>query len=1286
MPKSGTFAPRTLAERPDSAVFLAGRRDGPAAGYLVQVTATGSGFSRFAGTALTTWEGPGATGLRFFVRDLDSGSFWSPSRSAGQGPATTESRRHAGCFTLVHTENGVRTTVETCVLQDRPAELRRITLTDLSGTDRRLEVTSLAEVVLNHPDAHASHPAFSKLFLQTSYLAEQRSVLVHRRPREPEEHHPTLVHAVLEKGGIEFETDRARFHGRGHHRERPVALLSGEPLSGTTGNVLDPVVSLRRTLTLTPGGSATVTFLLGAAADARSAEAMNASLDRETAIESAFAAARAADERRVAKLGAAADEDRYAQHLAAAILRRDPRLRAAPAILARAAGDPAALARLGIATRRPLAVVQSDPATAARMRGVLRCWQSVDLPIQLVLVADAKDAPAAGPGLVHLHPGDLSPTELDLLMATASLVVTGSPPALESLDPPPVSGPPPVTAPDPAAGAPDTSELAFFNGWGGFSRDGREYVIHVPSEAAGNLRLPPRPWTNVLANDTLGCIVSETGAGATWCGNSREHRLTPWFNDPLLDPHGDAVYLRDDDTGTRFSGLPGPAPAGGCYEIRHGQGYTRCRRAGNGLAVETLIFVHRREPVRMSRIRLTNTSESPRRLSLFSYSQLVLGGLPEDSSRFVVTACDAATGTLLAHNSSAGPFAGHSAFAAMVTGEQVTAVHFSGDRTAFLGPGEDPADPAALGSPHLDGHVGPGLDPCFALQATLALEPGDTTEVWLLLGQEESRDKALGLAADLARPGACAAAWQATRDSWRHDLEGVRVRTPSAALDLMVNGWLGYQTMACRMQGRSALYQSGGAFGFRDQLQDSLALMALRPELTRRQILLHAGHQFVEGDVLHWWHPPLSRGIRTRFADDLLWLPLATVEYIKATGDREILTETAPFLTAPALEPGQDEVFLQPESSGETADLYEHCCRALDRGLTCGAHGLPLFGTGDWNDGMNRVGREGRGESVWMGFFLVTIIDGFLPLCLARGDHDRAARYRHYRDEMVHTLNDTGWDGGWYRRGYYDDGSPLGSWENKECAIDALAQAWSVLSGVAPPARARQVMDAVEEHLINDDERLIRLLTPPFVDTDHDPGYIKGYVAGVRENGGQYTHAALWVVRAMAALGRRDRAAELLDLINPVGHADTPRHVARYQVEPYVVAADVYGAPPHVGRGGWTWYTGSSGWMLRVALESVLGLRTEDGMLVMAPCVPDDWPEYTITWRVPPLDGDGRDDATIYEIHVVNPDGCSESVVAVDCDGASCPPVDGRSLVPVMRDGRRHHLTVTLGPRHEVRP
>jgi cyclic beta-1,2-glucan synthetase len=1218
---------------------------------------------------LTVGPETGDGGLRFFIRDMKSGEFWA----AGQPTGQVATRSTPGVFQLDHTQKELKVSLETCVLSDRSAELRRLTLTDLSRTDRQIEVTSLAEVVLNHQAAHAAHPAFSKLFLQTEFVAAHRALLIHRRPRDPEEHTPTLVHAMLDAGPLEWETDRALFFGRGYHRDRPAAMQSRAPLSGTVGNVLDPVACLRRQVSIPAGGRVTLTFLLGVGSQTDEALKLAAGLNTDADIEGAFEQARRTGDERLNRLESSVEDHIYAQHLAAAILRGDRCLRPSTLPPLAPGNTPSDLKALDIDPHQPVVVVRASAPALQYVLKLQRIWMDLGLSFQLVVVDDGAAQPGSISGVVRIQEGDLTRAQWDLLSVHARLVITGSLPELGQLVP--QVSTPCAALPRPAPTWPHQaeSELTFFNGRGGFSSDGREYVINLPSDSHGRLDLPPRPWTNVLANEKLGGIVSETGAGATWGGNSREHRLTPWSNDPVLDPSAEALYLRDESDGHYFSILPGPVPAGGHYEVRHGHGYSQFQRQGDGLAIEALMFVHHEDPVRFQRIRLRNTTSQTRRFSLLAYTQLVLGDTPENSERYVVTSHDPASGALLARNPVAGPFASHITFSLISGDAPLADLQFSGDRREVLGVDQDPTSPAALRGKGLQGRVGAGLAPCFAFQGAVELAPEETAEIWVLLGQAE-HEKELGvLLARYARPAGCAEAWQTTREFWRQGLDGLQISTPSQALDLMVNGWLGYQTLACRMMGRSAFYQSGGAYGFRDQLQDSLSLLPIWPELTRAQILRHAAHQFVEGDVLHWWHPPLSQGIRTRFADDLLWLPLATVEYLKATGDREILAQVTPFLKARQLEPGQDEVFLQPEPSGESADLYEHCCRALDRSLTLGRHGLPLFGTGDWNDGMNRVGRQGLGESVWMGFFLVTIIDGFLPLCEECQDHERAARYRRYRNDMVHTLNDAGWDGGWYRRGYYDDGSPLGSWENKECAIDALAQSWSVLSGVASPARADQVMDAVEEHLINDDERLIRLLTPPFVDTPHDPGYIKGYVAGVRENGGQYTHAALWVVKAMATLGRRPRAAALLELLNPINHALTPAQVDRYQVEPYVVAADVYGAAPHVGRGGWTWYTGSSGWMHRVALESVLGFRPEGRTLVVAPCVPDDWPEYTINWRVPGGSG------TRYRVKVVNPEGCAAVVRSCTLDGNDIAAVDGTARIPLLKDGNAHQVIITLG-------
>jgi cyclic beta-1,2-glucan synthetase len=699
------------------------------------------------------------------------------------------------------------------------------------------------------------------------------------------------------------------------------------------------------------------------------------------------------------------------------------------------------------------------------------------------------------------------------------------------------------------------------------------------------------------------------------------------------------------------------------------------------------LFVPAQDPLRLTILRLRNTSGRTRRLTLFAYYRLILGTTPAESGRFVTIANDAESHALFAQNRLSAEFGEAVAFSALgelsggaSTADQRNAARSCGDRAAFLGPRGTVARPATVASgARLAGRTGAGLDPCFAEEVALELPPGATAEVTFLLGEAATEAEARDLVARYSAPGAARAALTAVRSFWEDGLGALTVSTPAPAIDLMVNGWLPYQALSCRIWGRTACYQSGGAFGFRDQLQDAASLVALWPALTRAQILLHAAHQFPQGDVLHWWHPPLDCGIRTRCSDDLVWLPYLTAHYIATTGDHEILDERAPFVTARCLEDGEDEAFLAPVQTAESADLYTHCCLALDRALTAGPHGLPLFGTGDWNDGMNRVGREGRGESVWLGFFIYAALGDFAPHCVRRGDTERATRYRAIREELFIALNDGGWDGEWYRRGYYDSGAPLGSRTSDECRIDALAQAWAVISGAAPPERARSALDAVERHLVSEKNGLIRLLTPPFEHTPHDPGYIKGYVPGARENGGQYTHAALWVVRALAEAGRSERAAALLEMLSPVARAGTPGRIAIYGAEPYVIAADIHGEAPHVGRAGWTWYTGSAGWMYRVAVESLLGFRLDAGRaIVLAPRIPADWPGFTLHYRLP-------GEETRYEIdaRIAGGDGGSDGVSGVDLigatvDGASIPVPAGAATIPLVHDGATHRVELLL--------
>ncbi|HET9985323.1 MAG TPA: hypothetical protein VFQ38_17110 [Longimicrobiales bacterium] len=921
------------------------------------------------------------------------------------------------------------------------------------------------------------------------------------------------------------------------------------------------------------------------------------------------------------------------------------------------------------ATATLVAVLAAAPERAAALELAVR-WTASDATAAGGAVDTAfADAASAGPAVVGGLAAGASPAFGDPASGDPAPAGAGdAAPAEASTRFRPAAFADAADADAPAADADAPEPLRNFNGFGGFSADGTEYVLRLPPGPAGPA-LPPLPWTHVVANEETGFIVSERGAASTWSLNSRENRLTPWLNDPVSDPHAEALYLRDEETGLFWSPQPGPVPAPAPYEVRYGFGYARWRTTAFGIEHDVVAFVPRHGPAKLVRLRLTNRAGRDRRLSVFAFAQWVLGGLPHETARSVVTERDPTTGAVLATNRENGEFAGRVAFAALLAAD-LGPVEASADRVAFLGRGGSVADPAALRSDApLDERTGAGLEPCAAFRRRFDLGDGESWECTFVIGEAASAEHARAHVARMSEPAAVDRSLAEARAFWS-DLTGrIRVRTPADAIDLMVNGWLVYQNLACRLWARSAFYQSGGAFGFRDQLQDAGALVYLDPTLTRRQILVHAAHQFPEGDVLHWWHPPTGKGIRTRFSDDLLWLPYVTTFYLATTGDRSILDEPAPFVTARALEPGEDEAFVFPAPAGTAASIYEHCCAALDRSLTAGAHGLPLIGTGDWNDGMNRVGREGRGESVWLGFFLYAILEAFIPLCAERGDGEREGRYRAYRDRLRHALNDAGWDGEWYRRAFYDDGAPLGSQRSDECRIDAIAQAWAVLSGAAPPDRADRALDALEANLVDERAGLVRLLAPPFDRTPHDPGYIKGYLPGVRENGGQYTHGALWAVRALAEAGRAERAAPLLEMLSPVSHALTREEAGVYRVEPYVVAADVYGVAPHVGRGGWTWYTGSAGWMYRVALESVLGLTVDGGRtLRLRPCIPAAWPGFSLRYTLP-------DRAATYQVDIRRATGRTEATL----DGERLAIVDGAVAIPIRRDGAVHRVEVALG-------
>ncbi|MFN8825976.1 MAG: GH36-type glycosyl hydrolase domain-containing protein [Planctomycetota bacterium] len=1274
----------------------------------VLVTAAGAGGTHWRGLAVTRWrEDPTAEadGSWIYLRDVANGAFWS----AGYQPTAVEPDAYDVAFAegraeIRRRDGNLTTRLEVAVSPQHDAEVRRVSITNSGGRAREIDVTSYAELVLGLARADAAHPAFARLFVQTEHIAHLDALLATRRRRGPDEAAVWAAHlAVVEGtslGAVQYETDRARFVGRCRTPRDPLAIAGGEPLSGRVGSVLDAIFSLRVRLRIAPGQTARIAFwtLL---APTRDAVLALAEMHRgPAAFERTVAMAWTHAQVQLQHLGMTADEALLSQRLANRVLCSDPGLRPHATILQRSNQGQAALWPEGISGDLPIVLLRvAEDDDLPLIRQVLRAhayWRSKRLAVDLVILDErahsyAQDLQTAIEALVRSSqpraaPGDarndgrvhslrvdrIAVATKTTLQAAARVVLSGRRGSLATQlrdDQDDVSGEAPPSWPRPAAArwrSPPPHRrpppgIEAWNGLGGFTVDGREYTVVLADD-----QCTPAPWINVVANPHFGFQVSAEGAGYTWSGNSRENQLSPWSNDPTGDPAGEAFYLRDLDSGALWSPTAAPARrAATTYTCHHGQGYSRFEHETDGLAVELLQFVPLDERVKFSRLRLTNRGRAGRRLSLTAYVAWVLGAERAQSAHHVVSECDLASRVLLARN----PWRtlDRERVACFDLGGRQQS--WTGDRREFLGRHGSLARPLALatGAP-LSGRCVAGSDPCGALQASFELAAGASIEFVATLGEAASRDEAVALALRCRRADVDALL-QAVHDQWNDLLGVVQVRTPDRTFDLLWNRWLLYQTVACRLWARSAFYQAGGAYGFRDQLQDTMALVVTRPDLARAHLLRAAARQYEAGDVQHWWLPHTGRGVRTRVSDDALWLVHATVHYVTTTGDTAVLDEVVPFLSGPPLAAGEAEAFQPTSASDQCGPLFEHCARALDRGLGLGVHGLPPIGTGDWNDGFNRVGAGGQGESVWLGWFLHAALSRFAPFATTRGEATRATAWRQHATALAHALDANAWDGAWYRRGYYDDGRPLGSATNAACRIDSLAQTWAVLAGAGDAQRAVRAMASLYEHLVRPSDGLVLLFTPPFADGDDDPGYVRGYPPGIRENGGQYSHAAAWAVMAFAALGDGDRAHELFGFLNPIRRARTRTEVQRYKLEPYAVGADVYSVAPHVGRGGWSWYTGAAGVMYRAGLESILGFRLAGDTLHLDPCVPRSWRRFELDF----VRGGIR-----LHVLVENPDAHCRGVARLELDGVSLPTTP--ATVPLRPDGRRHEVRIVLGP------
>ncbi|WAV90960.1 cyclic beta 1-2 glucan synthetase [Oxalobacter aliiformigenes] len=1268
--------------------------------YHVMVTQSGGGYSRWKDYAMTRWK-PDTTrdnwGTFFYLRDIENGDFWStayqPVKRAEGKYETVFSEGRAEYKSVV---NGIETHCEVVVSPEDDIELRRHKITNRSGKSRTVELTSYSETVLALPVADLSHPAFSKLFVQTEIIPEFHSVISTRRPRFTKEKPPYAFSMMVihdhENPDMSYETDRLRFLGRMNTPDAPEALTSLTPLSGSQGSVLDPVSVIRCRLVLQPEESVVIDYVAGMTPDREQCLRLMDKYDDRYLADRVFEMAWTHNQAFLHQLNADESDSQLYARLAGSIIYPNPAYRAESAVLSRNSRGQSGLWSYAISGDLPIVLIQIHAQENLDLvRQILQAhayWHMKGLKVDLViwnedfagyrqvlqeqimgLISSTHLANQLNePGGIFVRLAEqISPEDRILISSVARIIISDmdGPLALQikrserkerrKLLPLHTTRP---YVPLPEATRPVFNNKLLNNGIGGYSENGEEYIIHLPEKVS-----TPAPWVNVLANATFGTIVSESGQSYTWDTNAHEFRLTPWENDPVSDQGGETFYLRDEETGHYWSPTPLPCRGQGDYLCRHGFGYSIFEHTEDGIHSELQIYVALDNNIKYSVLKIRNDSGTSRSLSATGYVEWVMGELREKTQMSIVTEIDPVSGALFARNPYNTEFADRIAFFTVNTPNRTV----TGNRTEFIGRNNSLKNPAAMSRTHLSNRVGAGYDPCGAIHVPFTLANGQEKEIRFMLGTAGRRSADASQYIHRYRSAeASELVLHQVRRYWEKTLSAVRVKTPDTSLDMLANGWLMYQTIACRLWARSGYYQSGGAFGFRDQLQDAMAVVHTEPQLLRNQILLCCEHQFVEGDVQHWWHPPGGRGVRTRCSDDYLWLPLAVCRYVTTTGDTGLLDENRHFIEGRPVPEGEESYYDLPRHSQETGTVYEHCVRSIRHGLRFGTHGLPLMGSGDWNDGMDKVGIEGKGESVWLAFFLYTVLDEFAVIAADRNDISLAENCRQQAKVLQLHIEQNAWDGKWYRRAYFDNGMPLGSQTNTECTTDSISQSWSVLSGAGETTRTVQAMQTLNERLVRRDDMLIQLLDPPFDKSDLNPGYIKGYVPGVRENGGQYTHAAIWAAMAFAKMGHSGLAWELFRLINPVNHSLTPETRDVYKVEPYVVAADVYAVSPHTGRGGWSWYTGSSGWMYRLIVESLLGIRLEKGHLDFVPCLPPDWTSVEILYRYK---------ATSYKIIIEQQPAGTGTEVLLD------NVVQPEARIPLEDDMKEHHVLVRTVPK-----
>ncbi|HMT28554.1 MAG TPA: cyclic beta 1-2 glucan synthetase, partial [Bacteroidia bacterium] len=1214
--------------------------------YQVMITNSGGGYSRWKDIAVSRWREDttkDSHGIFCYIKDVSSGKFWSNTYQPTLHPAKVyEAVFTQGRAEFRRIDYGIETKTEIVISPEDDTEMRRLRVTNRNATVKVLEFTSYAEVVMASQAADESHPAFSNLFVQTEIRTEHKAVFCTRRPRSEEEKPPWMFHLMDVHGAavetVSFETDRKQFIGRGNFLTHPQAM-NQDVLSGKEGSVLDPIMAIRYRVSIKPNQTATIDLIYGICDTKDACESLMHKYRDQHLKKRAFELTWTHSQVLLRQINATEEDAQLYDKLASSVIYTNPKLRIESAVIQNNFKGQSGLWSHSVSGDLPIVLLHIyDSENMEIVRQMIQAhayWRLKGLAVDLVILnqdhgsyrQELQDqilgliSEKAASSFVFGKPGNIFVKSFDqisleyriLFESVARVIISDSKGTLaeqvnklhvEKVLPPQLDCKPYVgEVVQHVLSLPEN--LLYFNGIGGFTPDGREYKLITDKN-----KTTPSPWVNVLANPDFGTVISESGSAYTWAINAHEYRITPWSNDPVSDSGGEAFYLRDEESGRAWSPSPFPMHGDSPYLITHGFGYSCFEHFENGISSEMTVFVDKELPVKFVIFKIRNVSGRERKLSTTGFLEIILGDVRSKTGMHILSERDAVSGALLFRNRY------NSAFTDRVTFFKVddAKASFTTDRSEFIGRNSNLSDPDALYRKRLSGKSGAGMDTCAAFQVKFDLLDGAEKEIVFQIGNESNTQAANELIRKFNSSESVLQSFEEVKDYWKQMTGTLQVYTPNSSLNILANGWLTYQTIACRIFARSGFYQSGGAFGFRDQLQDVLSLLAIRPEMVKAQILLAASRQFVEGDVQHWWHPPEGRGVRTRCSDDLLWLPFVVSRYIKTTGDDDILNVETGFLESRLLHHGEDSLYDLPISGNLSGTLYEHCVRAIRHSLKFGTHGLPLIGSGDWNDGMDRVGNKGMGESVWLAFFLYDVLQKFAEIAAGKNDLDFVNICTKESKNLKESIEANSWDGQWYKRAFFDDGTPLGSHQNKECSIDAIAQSWSVLSGAGDYNRQQIAMASLDKHLVKKDLNIIQLLDPPFDNEDLNPGYIKGYVPGVRENGGQYSHAAIWALMAFAELGEREKVWELFNMIQPLSHSTDADSMNVYKVEPYVMAADVYANVSHKGMGGWTWYTGSSGWMYQFITGSLIGMKLQKDQLTFNPCFPLEWPSVSVIY------------------------------------------------------------------------